>query len=58
MGSIPAEPYYKNDSDNACLHCDFAEACHFDEAYGDRRRYLRKIKTGEAWERIEGEAGK
>ncbi|SHH95273.1 ATP-dependent helicase/nuclease subunit B [Sporobacter termitidis DSM 10068] len=55
-GAIQAEPYFKNQNDNACLFCDFAQACHFSEADGDRRRYLKKVKTDEAWHRIMGEA--
>ena len=26
-GSISAEPYFKNQNDNACLFCDYAAAC-------------------------------
>lgn len=54
-GAIQAEPYFKNENDNACLICDYYEACLFSEADGDRRRYLRRLKTDEAWRRLCGE---
>ena len=41
-GSVAAEPYYKGPSDNACLFCDFAAACHFSVEDGDRRRFYAK----------------
>jgi len=56
-GVINADPYFKSAKDTACLYCDYFEACHFDEKRGDRKRRLRKLKTPEAWKRIEwGEA--
>jgi ATP-dependent helicase/nuclease subunit B len=54
-GSIQAEPYYKNQNDNACLFCDYSEACRFSEDDGDRRRFLRKLKTDDAWRQLDGE---
>ena len=53
-GSIKADPYYRNQLDNACMYCDYFEACHFREgAEEDRYRYLTKLKTNEVWEKIE-----
>jgi ATP-dependent helicase/nuclease subunit B len=51
-GSIAAEPYYKNQSDNACLFCDYRAVCRFSEKDGDKRRYLKKLTIDEAWELI------
>jgi len=48
-GDVAADPFYRNDSDNACLYCDFCEACRFGEAAEDRTRYLRKLKPGDVW---------
>jgi ATP-dependent helicase/nuclease subunit B len=56
-GSIAAEPYYKNGNDNACLFCDYRPACRFSEKDGDRRRYLKKLSTDEAWVNIVKGAG-
>ncbi|NLA88028.1 MAG: ATP-dependent nuclease subunit B [Clostridiales bacterium] len=55
-GSIDAEPYYKNQSDNACLYCDYRTVCRFSEKDGDKRHYLKKLSTDEAWELIAKEA--
>jgi ATP-dependent helicase/nuclease subunit B len=55
-GSIEAEPYFKNQNDNACLFCDYRAACRFSEKDGDRRRYLKKLNTDEAWQLIAEEA--
>ena len=55
-GRITADPYYRSVQDNACLYCEYSEACHFDEENGgDRRRFLTKLKTPEVWSRMEGE---
>ncbi|HHU23048.1 MAG TPA: ATP-dependent nuclease subunit B [Clostridiales bacterium] len=51
-GSIAADPYFRGQQENACLWCDYIDACHFDEAR-DKRRYLSKLKPPEAWSRIE-----
>ena len=56
-GEIAAEPYFKNQNDNACLYCDYAAACHFNTSEGDRRRFMRKINTEDAWARLSEEAG-
>lgn len=55
-GRIDAEPYYKNQLDNACAFCDYQTACHFNERDGDRRRYLKKLKSDDVWQRINKEA--
>lgn len=52
-GCISAEPYCRGQMDTACTFCDYFEACHFDEACGDRKKFLNKMKTCEVWEKLE-----
>ncbi|MBR5261181.1 MAG: PD-(D/E)XK nuclease family protein [Oscillospiraceae bacterium] len=47
-GSIAADPYFRSMTDNACQHCEFREACLFDEAH-DCKRSLKKLKNEEIW---------
>ena len=30
-GSISADPYYRNQQENACLNCDYFNICHFSD---------------------------
>ncbi len=57
-GSMLADPFYRNDRDNACAYCRFYEACRFGEAQGDKNRRIYKLKTPEAWQRMEVRHGK
>ena len=50
-GSIAADPYYRSGQENACLWCEYYEACFFDEER-DKRRYLAKLKPGTVWEKL------
>ena len=53
-GSIAADPYYRSQSDNACLHCDYFDACHFVEGRGgEKSRYLPKYSPAEVWAMME-----
>jgi ATP-dependent helicase/nuclease subunit B len=53
-GSITADPYWRGPERNACLYCDFAAACHFEEGRGDdKRRWLPTVKNQEFWSRLE-----
>lgn len=47
-GSIAADPYFRSMTDNACQHCEFREACLFDETR-DCKRSLKKLKNEEIW---------
>ncbi len=47
-GKIDAVPYYRSQADNACLYCEFFEACRFDFESG-RPRYYTRLKTPEVW---------
>jgi ATP-dependent helicase/nuclease subunit B len=51
-GSIAADPYFRGQQENACLWCDYIDACHFDETR-DKRRFLTRLKPPEVWSRIE-----
>ena len=51
-GGAELSPYYKSAADNACLYCRYRSVCGFDEDAGDKRRFIRKIKTTEAWEAV------
>ena len=54
-GSITADPCYKSAQENACLWCEYAEACRFSEGEGgDRRRYLPKLSATRVWDMLEG----
>jgi len=52
-GDIECDPYYKGDSDNACLYCEYHTVCCFDETTGDKRRFIRKLKPSEIWDTME-----
>jgi ATP-dependent helicase/nuclease subunit B len=41
QGSIEADPYYRSARDNACLWCDYRDACFFDERRDCRSRVVR-----------------
>ena len=51
-GRIECVPYYQSENSNACLYCEYLAVCAFDESSGDRRRFARKMKTSEAWEKL------
>ncbi len=52
-GSVAADPWFKNMQENACVFCDFAKACLFDETK-DCRRARVSLSPDKAWEKIEG----
>ena len=51
-GSIAADPWYKSDSENTCLYCDYCSACHFDER-SDDWRYPEALKAPAFWARLD-----
>ena len=54
QGSIAADPYYRSQQENACLNCDFYEACHFsDGANGESCRYQPKLNVEKVWAMME-----
>jgi len=53
-GSIAADPYYRSQTDNACLHCDYFDACQFREGRGgERSRFMPKYSPEEVWALME-----
>ena len=53
-GSITADPFFRSQSDNACLRCDYRGACRFTEGQGsEKSRYLPKYSPDEVWALME-----
>jgi ATP-dependent helicase/nuclease subunit B len=53
-GNIAADPYWRGPEKNACLYCDYAQACHFEEGRGDdRRRWLPPLDGTAFWDALE-----
>ena len=52
-GSIAADPWFRSQTENACRFCDYASACHFDEAK-DNIRYMPPLRPAAVWEKLEG----
>lgn len=53
-GSIAADPFYRSQQENACLNCDFAEACHFSNgSNGESCRFMPKLKPEKVWQLME-----
>ena len=54
QGSIAADPYYRSQQENACMNCDFYEACHFSEGVnGESCRYQPKLNVEKVWAMME-----
>lgn len=54
-GSIAADPYYRSQQENACLNCDYFEACHFaDGENGESLRTLPALKATKIWSMLQG----
>ena len=54
QGSIAADPYYRSQQENACLNCEFYEACHFNEGQnGENCRYQPKLSVEKVWAMME-----
>ncbi len=55
-GSIAADPYYRSQQENACLHCDYFNICHFsDGENGENCRFQPKLKADVVWSKLEGD---
>ena len=56
-GSIAADPYYRSQQENACLYCDYYDACHFAEGEnGEHSRFLPRLTNDKVWGMLEQEA--
>ncbi|MBQ3276677.1 MAG: PD-(D/E)XK nuclease family protein, partial [Oscillospiraceae bacterium] len=51
-GSINADPWFRGENENACLTCDYFDACGFDGETEDWR-YKIPVKAPEFWARLE-----
>ncbi len=52
-GSIASDPFWKGEQKNACMFCDYAAACQFEERRGtDCRRWLRHMEAPDFWDSI------
>lgn len=52
-GNIDADPYWRSPDANACRYCEYADACHFEECFGDRKVWQKPVKAKEFWEELE-----
>lgn len=52
-GNIDADPYWRGEEQNACRWCEYAAACHFESACGDKLRRQRALSAGEFWAALE-----
>lgn len=55
LGNIDADPFWRSGEDNACRYCDYKAACHFEDCWGDKRRWRRGIKSAEFWSKLSRE---
>jgi ATP-dependent helicase/nuclease subunit B len=51
-GSINADPWYRSENENACLTCDYYDACRFD-GETEKWRWKLSLKAPEFWARLE-----
>ena len=51
-GSISADPWFRSENENACLTCDYYDACRFDEQT-EGWHYKASMKAPEFWARLE-----
>ena len=53
-GSIAADPYYRSQQENACLNCEYFDACHFaDGENGEHVRYMPRYTDKQVWGMLE-----
>lgn len=53
-GNIDADPYWRSSEVNACRWCEYAEACHFEECFGDKKVWQKPVRAKEFWANLEG----
>ena len=54
-GSIAADPYYADQQKNACMHCDYFDACRFrDGENGESMRITPRLPATKVWSVLEG----
>ncbi len=53
-GSIAADPFYRSQQENACLNCEYYDACHFsDGENGEQSRYMPRLSADKVWTMME-----
>ena len=58
QGNIDADPWARNEQDNACMYCEFSAACHFEEGTGnDRWEYLSATTEESFWRHVDQTIG-
>ena len=50
QGNIAADPYWHDGMSNACRWCEYKEACHFEECFGDKKRMRKNLGGAEFWQ--------
>ncbi|MEG2000749.1 MAG: PD-(D/E)XK nuclease family protein, partial [Evtepia sp.] len=53
-GTISADPFWHSAERNACLYCEFQNACHFEEGR-DQKHWIPTVKNNEFWTYLEEE---
>ena len=54
-GSIAADPYYAGQQENACINCDYFDACRFaDGENGESMRSTPHLPATKVWSVLEG----
>lgn len=54
-GDIAADPFYRSQQENACMNCDYFDACHFISGEnGENCRYMPKLTPDKVWTMLEG----
>ncbi len=54
QGNIDADPCSHSPQDNACMYCEFASACCFEDGRGrDRMRKMKSVKPDEFWAHVD-----
>ena len=54
-GDIAADPFYRSQQENACMNCDYFDACHFSNGRsGERCRFMPKLPADKVWTMLEG----
>ena len=57
-GSIAADPFYRSQQENACLNCDYFDACHFSQGEnGESCRFMQRIPAEKVIAMMENEDG-
>ena len=51
-GSVAADPWFRSQNRSACIHCDYAAACHLDESK-DHIRYISPLTDSQVWEKLQ-----